>query len=61
MLMWAARSSTAVVGGLGNLHPLELHMLPPAAWAPIARILNAIEDGARWPWQAFYAKAAFLF
>ena len=60
MFRWAALASSAVVGGLDNLSPLETRMEPIAAWEPVAAMFTQIEAGARWPWQALYAKAAFL-
>ncbi len=59
-LMHQARNSTAVAGGLDNLHPRELKLLPRLAWHRAAEMFTLIEEGRPWPRAALVARATFI-
>ena len=60
VLMHQARNSSAFAGGLDNLHPRELRLLPALSWHWAAEMLTLIEQGEPWPLPALAARATFL-
>ena len=60
VLMHQARHSHAFAGGLDNLHPRELRILPALSWHWAAEMLTLIEKGEPWPLPALDARATFL-
>ena len=60
MLKAICHAANSSAGGIDHFSPDDFPLLSDSTCAWLAEVLNAIEDGAKWPKDLTHGRAAFL-